>query len=143
LPLALAMVIGRFGCFTHGCCYGTPTDLPWGVNFGDGVPRHPTQIYESLFHFSMAVALFYLTVSNRLKYQRIKFYFIGYAVYRFLTEFIRPEPRDAFGLTFYQWAAIVLATGLIVQWVVDERWKRRARILVAVPVEETTRTEPT
>lgn len=44
------MAVGRLGCFFAGLpdyTYGVPTDLPWGVNFGDGVPRHPVQLYES------------------------------------------------------------------------------------------------
>jgi len=35
--------------------------------------------------------------------QRIKLYLIAYLIYRFLTEFIRPEPVVALGLTAYQW----------------------------------------
>ena len=38
------------GCFFAGLpdyTYGTPTDLPWGVDFGDGIARHPVQLYES------------------------------------------------------------------------------------------------
>lgn len=31
--LMLALVFGRIGCFLNGCCYGKPTDLPWGVRF--------------------------------------------------------------------------------------------------------------
>src|SRR5262249_14549533 len=46
LPIAAAMAVGRWGCFFNGCCYGTPTDLPWGVPFrqldGDIVRCHPT-----------------------------------------------------------------------------------------------------
>src|SRR5437763_8320785 len=58
LPLACALAVGRWGCFGNGCCYGTSCDLPWGVDFlGDGVRRHPTQAYESLFHAGMAVIL--------------------------------------------------------------------------------------
>ena len=33
LPLALAMAVGRWGCFFNGCCYGVETTLPWGVWF--------------------------------------------------------------------------------------------------------------
>src|SRR5713226_7392544 len=33
VPLALALAVGRWGCFFNGCCYGTPTTLPWGVAF--------------------------------------------------------------------------------------------------------------
>jgi hypothetical protein len=50
LPLAVGIAIGRVGCFLAGIddfTYGTPTALPWGHDFGDGVPRHPVQLYES------------------------------------------------------------------------------------------------
>src|SRR5689334_25308743 len=49
-PLALGIAVGRLGCFFAGLpdyTYGTPTHLAWGVDFGDGVPRHPVQLYES------------------------------------------------------------------------------------------------
>src|SRR3954466_7039545 len=49
-PLAAGIAIGRWGCFLSGLpdyTYGTPTTLPWGVDFGDGIPRHPVQLYES------------------------------------------------------------------------------------------------
>ena len=52
IPLALGIAIGRIGCFLTGLSdntYGTPTSLPWAVNFGDGIPRHPTQLYEITF----------------------------------------------------------------------------------------------
>src|SRR5205823_368766 len=110
LPLALAMVVGRFGCFCNGCCYGQPTSLPWGVPFRqlDGTWRvcHPTQIYESLFHLGMALVLLELLRHRLLPGQHFKLYLICYSIYRFLTEFIRPEPRDMLGLTFYQWLSL-------------------------------------
>jgi len=31
--MMLALVFGRIGCFLNGCCYGKPTELPWGVRF--------------------------------------------------------------------------------------------------------------
>ncbi len=42
IPLALGIAIGRIGCFLTGLSdntYGTPTTLPWAINFGDGIPR--------------------------------------------------------------------------------------------------------
>jgi len=55
--LALGTVIGRIGCFLNGCCYGTPTQLPWGVvfppdsfaglEFGNATV-HPSQLYFAL-----------------------------------------------------------------------------------------------
>jgi phosphatidylglycerol:prolipoprotein diacylglycerol transferase len=45
----LALAIGRVGCFLAGCCYGRPTDLPWGVVFPEVGPpaRHPLQLYSA------------------------------------------------------------------------------------------------
>jgi phosphatidylglycerol:prolipoprotein diacylglycerol transferase len=123
VPLALAMAVGRWGCFCNGCCYGVPTALPWAVAFeqrdGQIALCHPTQVYESLFHLTMAGVLLWMTVRDLLPRQRLKFYLIAYAVYRFLTEFIRPEPPWQLGLTFYQWACLVLAAGLVIQWQLD------------------------
>jgi phosphatidylglycerol:prolipoprotein diacylglycerol transferase len=31
IGLVVALVFGRVGCFLNGCCYGKPTDLPWGL----------------------------------------------------------------------------------------------------------------
>lgn len=49
-PLAIGIAVGRIGCFLGGLddfTYGVETSLPWGVDFGDGVSRHPVQLYES------------------------------------------------------------------------------------------------
>jgi prolipoprotein diacylglyceryltransferase len=61
IPLALGIAIGRIGCFLTGLSdntYGTPTHLPWAVNFGDGIPRHPTQLYEILFLLALIPILY-------------------------------------------------------------------------------------
>lgn len=134
LPLALALSVGRCGCFFHGCCYGVPTQLAWGVDFGDGIPRHPTQIYESLFHFSMALVLIQIIRSGRLLNQRLKFYLIAYGMYRFLTEYIRPEPEYMLGLTYFQCVALVLIFGLAIQWI-HETWHRRSATMLYVREE--------
>jgi phosphatidylglycerol:prolipoprotein diacylglycerol transferase len=120
LPLALALAVGRFGCFFNGCCYGTPTSLPWGISFrmpdGQWLRCHPTQLYEVLFHSLMAVVLIILMRRGTLRGQLLKLYLISYGCFRFLTEYIRPEPIWLAGLTFYQWASLVLILGLLLQW---------------------------
>ena len=130
VPLALAMAVGRWGCFCNGCCYGVPTDLPWAVGFTQLDGRlencHPTQIYESLFHFTMACVLVWIAFRGWLPRQRLKLYLIMYGVFRFLTEYIRPEPQRALGLTFYQWAALVLIAGLVFQWRIDSQPRTKA-----------------
>jgi phosphatidylglycerol:prolipoprotein diacylglycerol transferase len=122
LPLAVACAVGRWGCFFHGCCAGTPTALPWGCDFGDGQPRHPTQLYESLFHLAMAWALHVLARRGLLERQRLKLYLIAYCACRFGLEVIRPEPRLALGLTAYQWGAAAIAAALALQWARDRRY---------------------
>jgi uncharacterized radical SAM superfamily Fe-S cluster-containing enzyme/prolipoprotein diacylglyceryltransferase len=108
-PLAAGIGVGRLACFSAGCCYGTATSLPWGVNFGDGCLRHPTQLYESAFHLTAAAVLFQLQRRQMFRGQLVRLYFVAYFIFRFFTEFIRPEARIFFGLTGYQMAALVLA----------------------------------
>ncbi len=119
VPVALAVAVGRLGCFYAGCCYGTPTDLPWGVVFPgvDALAHHPTQLYEAGFHLACAgllVALRGGTTNGRgfmasvFRGQLIKLYIILYACYRFATEFIRPEARLFYGLTGYQLASLAI-----------------------------------
>ncbi|MGD0632025.1 MAG: prolipoprotein diacylglyceryl transferase family protein, partial [Terracidiphilus sp.] len=52
LPLCVGIAVGRVGCLLAGLAddtYGKPTGLPWAVNLGDGIGRHPVQAYEILF----------------------------------------------------------------------------------------------
>jgi phosphatidylglycerol:prolipoprotein diacylglycerol transferase len=110
VPVAAAVAVGRLGCFYGGCCYGTPTALPWGVVFPtvDQVARHPTQLYEFAFHVACAVVLAALRRDGIFRGQLIKLYIIAYAVYRFATEFIRPEERIWGDLTGYQLASAAI-----------------------------------
>lgn len=60
LPICVGIAVGRVGCLLAGLpddTYGKPTRLPWGVNFGDGIARHPVQAYEILFLAALAFAL--------------------------------------------------------------------------------------
>jgi phosphatidylglycerol:prolipoprotein diacylglycerol transferase len=118
VPVAGAVAIGRLGCFVAGCCYGTPTTLPWGVVFDrvDSSPRHPTQLYEFAFHAVAAVALWGLLRDGMFRGQLIKLYILAYVAYRFATEFIRPEARVFGPLTAYQWGALGLAALFIALW---------------------------
>ncbi|MCC7084088.1 MAG: prolipoprotein diacylglyceryl transferase [Pirellulales bacterium] len=79
-------------------------------------PRHPTQIYESIFHATVAVVLFVFWRKHIFPGQLIKLYILAYAGYRFLTEMIRPEPQLWAGLTGYQWACLVIAGVFAVLW---------------------------
>ena len=140
VPLAVALAVGRLGCFVNPCCFGEPTTLPWGVDFGDGVRRHPTQLYESLFHATWAVILVRLQQRDALRYQRLKLYLLAYCGFRFAIEFIRVEPKWLGPLTYYQVVVIGFAAFLGVQWLVDARRLRREAVDVEGVGGQTVRT---
>ncbi len=125
VPVAGAVAVGRLGCFVAGCCHGVATGLPWGVDFGDGIRRHPTQVYETIFHASAAAVLAILQRRGLFQGQLIKIYILAYLSYRFATEFLRPEPILALGLTSYQWACLLLVPVFALLWVRDARTLRR------------------
>jgi phosphatidylglycerol---prolipoprotein diacylglyceryl transferase len=112
--VAIGIAIGRIGCFLNGCCYGKSTDLPWAVNFGDGIPRHPTQLYESVFMLAMFFILkFGFDQKKVLPGYLFKLLMISYFTYRFFTEFIRVERVAFFGLTYFQVISIFVLIYLI------------------------------
>ncbi|TWT93817.1 prolipoprotein diacylglyceryl transferase [Stieleria varia] len=123
VPVAATIAVGRLGCFQAQCCYGTPSDLPWAVVFPriDLLTRHPTQIYESLFHTAAAIALWALMRRGIFRGNLIKLYIILYASYRVVTEMIRPEPRLVANLTAYQWASLAIIVLFSVLWWRDRR----------------------
>lgn len=101
--VALGVLVGRFGCFFRGCCYGKPTEFFWGVNFGDNILRHPTQLYEALLMFAMFLFLSYRKRAPGLRPGELfRLLMICYFFFRFLIEFIRVEPVVLAGLTSFQ-----------------------------------------
>jgi prolipoprotein diacylglyceryltransferase len=109
LPLAFGIAVGRIGCFLSGLAdgtYGTPTMWPWGVDLGDGIARHPTAIYESLF--MIAFGLFLFRLGPRLERGRLFTVFIaGYLAFRLSVDFIKPGVVAAAGMTAIQLACVV------------------------------------
>lgn len=120
-PVAAAVAVGRLACFSAGCCYGTATALPWAVDFGDGIARHPTQLYEFLFHATCAAVLLVLLARGLFRFQLMKLYILAYLTYRFVTEWIRPEPRVFLELTAYQLAALAFVPLFAYLWWRDAR----------------------
>ena len=107
LPLALALVAARLECFAAGCCRGLETSVFWAVDFGDGVPRHPTQFYEAAFHLTAALAILAGRRSEVVRGEVLRLYLLAYCLFRFATEWIRLEPACWLGLTLSQ---IIVAT---------------------------------
>lgn len=109
-PLILAMIIGRMGCFLAGLedgTYGIPSSLPWAINFGDGIRRHPTNLYEIVFWIILWTVL---QICER-KYRftdgsKFKIFLASYLIFRFLVEFIKPDYFFGFGLSVIQLVCI-------------------------------------
>ncbi|MDD5174674.1 MAG: prolipoprotein diacylglyceryl transferase [Candidatus Omnitrophica bacterium] len=104
--LLLSQVFVRIGCFLAGCCYGKPTSAPFGIVFktGDGLTRHPTQIYE-------IIVLLAAYITGRLIYKKAfqrqgETFSISLAIYalgRFFVESLRTDsPIFILGLTVAQ-----------------------------------------
>jgi phosphatidylglycerol:prolipoprotein diacylglycerol transferase len=96
--LALGIGISRIGCFLNGCCFGTPTELPWGIKFPIGsipytvfgdVYIHPAQIYSSLYGFGLFVLLHFLLKRRIFIGQIVAILFMAEAVFRYLIEYVR------------------------------------------------------
>jgi prolipoprotein diacylglyceryltransferase len=126
LPVAIAVAVGRVGCFMAGCCFGCETSLPWGVAFPTAhdpptVLRHPTQLYEVVFHGLAAIALIWMGRQKWFVDHQLKLYLIAYLIYRFFSEWLRPESKVLLNLTFYQIASVVLIAVLVTLWISTSR----------------------
>jgi phosphatidylglycerol:prolipoprotein diacylglycerol transferase len=102
-PLALGQAIGRLGCFSAGCCYGTHCDQPWAVTFTDqvtnlfsgtplGTPLHPVQLYSSALNFSVLAVLLLLHAKRKIKGTVFGAYFILEGLSRIVVEAWRADP---------------------------------------------------
>jgi prolipoprotein diacylglyceryltransferase len=113
--MALAMVIGRIGCFLSGeDGLGTPTDLPWGIWNGSYM-AHPAPLYDAAFNLAWFIVL--VALRNHPKMQEgnlLKFGLAGYTAFRFFVEFVRNNRILLWGLTGQQWfcLALLLVIGL-------------------------------
>jgi phosphatidylglycerol---prolipoprotein diacylglyceryl transferase len=121
MPIAVGMAIGRIGCFLSGLpdgTYGVATALPWGVDLGDGVLRHPTALYESLFMAIIAVVLWRL--DGRLPRGGLfRALAASYLAFRLVVDFIKPGVSLLWGLTGIQIACIVGLAVLVRRAIAD------------------------
>lgn len=126
-PILLGIMIGRVGCFLaglHDDTYGLPTALPWGVDFGDGIRRHPTPLYEIDFALMLWASL--RQFQSRCAVQPgllFKLLLTSYLIWRLAVDGLKPVPfAYPFGLSGIQWVCLI-ALGLYLPLVVRQ-WKR-------------------
>lgn len=92
---------GRLGNFLNGELYGRITDGKWGMNFGDGLSRHPSQLYEAFFEGLILFLFLWLVRNNFSKKAGMisGLYVFSYGIIRFILEFWR-EPDEHLGFIF-------------------------------------------
>jgi phosphatidylglycerol---prolipoprotein diacylglyceryl transferase len=109
IPLCIGTALGRIGCFLGGLedhTYGTASSLPWAVDFGDGIARHPTQLYELVFVLALAIVLFRLSRRPLPNGHLFKLFLLGYLGFRLAVDSLKPAV-SFFGLSTIQWTCIV------------------------------------
>jgi phosphatidylglycerol:prolipoprotein diacylglycerol transferase len=119
--LGLGLMLTRIGCFLNGCCYGKPTELPFGVHFPDetfvghlfqGAAVHPTQLYSAFTGLIILVALLAYDRSRRHEGQVFALYLVLDGAGRFGLDFFRYYEANVYvlgGLTISQ----LISVGLV------------------------------
>lgn len=120
---ALGGAMIRLGNLMNSEIYGVETTLPWGFVFlrnGETVPKHPTQIYESLAYFITFIILYRIYWKNKGKLIRgvpFSLFLILVFAFRFLVEYVK-EDQVAFEsnmtLNMGQWLSVpFIVTGVV------------------------------
>jgi prolipoprotein diacylglyceryl transferase len=124
----LAQAIGRWGNYFNNELFGTPTDLPWGLQIDssnpaypaglpEGVLFHPTFLYESIWSLAGVALLLAADQRFNLRWAKMFGLYIGYySVGRVWIEAIRIDPSEIIlGLRVNIWSAIAgIALGLAI-----------------------------
>jgi phosphatidylglycerol:prolipoprotein diacylglycerol transferase len=139
--VALGYAIGRVGCFLNGCCYGSPTDLPWACRFPDATllggltpPSHPVQLYAAVVNLGIFAVLYWLNQRAVVPGQVFLSFLMLYSLYRFGAEFLRRGATAevvAGGITSGQLVSLAVAIGALLGLVLS-----RSRPRVDTPVLE-------
>jgi phosphatidylglycerol---prolipoprotein diacylglyceryl transferase len=120
--IALGHVVGRFGCFFAGCCYGKPTTVPWAITFTNpyaaanvgtplNIPLHPTQLYEAGAEALILILLLATEArGKRFAGRTFWLYMLLYAISRYIIEMFRGDPRGTvFVFSTSQFISVILA----------------------------------
>jgi prolipoprotein diacylglyceryltransferase len=111
IPLGIALMFARLGCFMAGCDYGKVTSLPWAVRFPAGspawhdhvragliassrtesLPVHPTQLYEAALGIAIVVIALVLSRRKRNDGQLFVVAAATYAIGRLAIETVRGD----------------------------------------------------
>ncbi len=135
VPIGLGL--GRLGNFINGELFGRVTDVPWAMIFPGGgpLPRHPSQLYESLLE---GVLLFVILWNLKNSYWRrgwpsgfmLAFFLIFYGLFRWIAEFFRePDAQIGFVFSFLTMgqllSSLMIVTGGGMLFILRKKFARR------------------
>ncbi|GJM45281.1 MAG: prolipoprotein diacylglyceryl transferase [Gemmatimonadota bacterium] len=120
--MALGLGFTRIGCFLSGCCFGKPTDLPWGCVFPagshaasvfPGQALHPAQLYASLAGFAICAFLLWIDRRDLRRGALFLMFLALYSVARTLLDLVRTYDATAFPIasipiTLNQWISVAV-----------------------------------
>ncbi|MFJ5713225.1 prolipoprotein diacylglyceryl transferase [Neobacillus sp. NPDC093127] len=129
LPLAVGMMIGRIGCFLTGLddhTYGVATTWFTGVDFGDGIKRHPTQLYEICFLLVLIIVLYQIK-RKQVGWEGLLFqlFMLSYLSFRLMIDFIKPTPHPYWILNNIQLASLLGIAYYL--WLINKKQTERRR----------------
>ena len=127
VPLAVAIAIGRIGCFLTGAgdhTAGIATNLPWGVDFGDGTARHPSALYEAIFLAGLVILLVLWRGRSPRSGDLFRGFVAAYFAFRLAVDFLKPSPCRGLGLSAIQWTCLVALLAVVPDML---RWFRNSR----------------
>lgn len=122
-PLMVGLAVGRLGCLMSGCCYGCPTDLPWGIRYPrsvllpveiTGVKVHPSPIYEMIASLVIAGVLAILQRRKTREGQPTWILFLLYSVVRYVLEFYRGDQLRGFVIPGYMSTSQFISIPLVI-----------------------------
>ena len=115
IPAGIGMALVRIGNFINGELFGRPTSLPIAMDFGDGVPRHPSQLYESAKNMFMFTTLWLTRKNNFPVGFRFWLFVFMYGFLRFMIEFVRePDPQLGFILLSFTMGQLLCSIMILV-----------------------------
>ncbi len=146
LPLVIGIAVGRIGCFFAGLpdnTYGVATALPWGVDFGDGIRRHPTQLYEIAFLICLGMFIRWIARHPHREGDLFRTFLIAYLAFRLAIDSIKPG-TTVVGLTVIQWAclAAILAWWRDIPYLISRGSNAESWATASVPISSTTPPSP-
>lgn len=123
------ILVGRVGCFLAGLndgTYGVPTTLPWGMDMGDGVQRHPTALYEWLV--ALLALISWPRWGQALAHTpglAFRCFMLGYLLWRLVVDGIKPVPYAYWGgLSGIQWVCLLAASIVAASLVIERKAPR-------------------